>query len=411
MNRFLKSILCLSAGLIVSDSNAALVPSSPEAEDAAPRHGRFIWSGFEGNALMISLGRGRHWQSKDWGECVVAKGEGAPYPGTVNVDIEAVAYGGGLFVAVGTGYVHYPHQLHNGVIFTSPNGINWTQQRLPALEAEHPHTITYGYDQNGNGMFVVAGLVSGKKRCAVFISQTGIGDWKRVELGDIDFQGILWGSVYGAGRFIISGHNNRVFLTSPNGFDWTSHSLPIIADSDCDHIDKIIFGNGIFVAIGMQKLRLISFEGDFSLESCYVDSHIILTGRDGISWEQILLKPLVNKGSMNMQREIAFGNGKFVVVGGQETAVSEDGINWTQSPMIDPGHHCYNWNRLTSIAFGNGEFVATGCCYFRANKQATENLQRHWTMISQDGTHWQMGGTLNDTFRNYDPRIVYGGGE
>jgi hypothetical protein len=75
-------------------------------------------------------------------------GGGGGGPGTTwtlrtsrtNIDLWAVTYGNGTFVAVG----------NNGVILTSPDGVNWTRRTSPT--SYWLNSVAYG-----NGMFVAVG--------------------------------------------------------------------------------------------------------------------------------------------------------------------------------------------------------------------------------------------------------------
>jgi glutamine phosphoribosylpyrophosphate amidotransferase len=63
--------------------------------------------------------------------------------------------------------------------------------------------------------------------------------------------------------------------------------------------------------------------------------------------------------------DIAYGNGRFVGVGGSSITISEDGTNWTKQ---------FTPPNLSSIVYAHGMFVAVG--------------SDGWILSSVDGTEW-----------------------
>jgi len=137
----------------------------------------------------------------------------------------------------------------------------------------------------------------------------------------------LDGVAYGNGTFVAVGECGGI-LSSPDGITWTDTTpQQIIAFS------KIVFGNGIFVAVGGG----------------------IMTSPDGISWTQQTLRPSGVQGPI---LTIAFGNGIFVLVEAENPAdsfiwTSTDGITWVQRTG---GVGAV----LNAAAYGNGIFVIAG---------------------------------------------------
>ena len=72
---------------------------------------------------------------------------------------------------------------------------------------------------------------------------------------------------------------------------------------------------------------------------------------DGSNWIESTIPILANAG--NPVKKVAYGNGKFVVIGKSQTAISEDGINWTVGgDLPSAGSSWYE-----SVVYGNGKFV------------------------------------------------------
>jgi len=110
----------------------------------------------------------------------------------------AVAFGGGVWVAVG----------RNGEIQSSPDGIVWTHRPQPLVGAVYLNGVTYA-----NGQFVVVGQLT----------------------------------------------PNQVILTSPDGVTWTSQTPASIAASPNTWLSDIAFGNDEFVAVGYDNTNSFAF--------------------------------------------------------------------------------------------------------------------------------------------------------
>lgn len=99
----------------------------------------------------------------------------------------------------------------------------------------------------------------------------------------------------------------------------------------------VAFGQSIFVAVGSQNEEIV-FPG------------VITTSGDGVTWA-----PPFVLDSPYQPKAVAYGNGKFVVVGsfGSWILVSSNGYNWTWSSTPSS-------SQLNGVCYGNGLFVAVG---------------------------------------------------
>ena len=247
-----------------------------------------------------------------------------------------VAYGSGLFVAVGNG--------GNDRVITSPDGINWTV-RSAAGNDDGWLGVTYG-----NGLFVAVGDTSNR----VMTSPDGISWTPRSAAGDDDS---WYGVSYGNGLFVaVGGIGNRV-MTSPDGINWTIRSVV----GDDDNWTGITYGNGLFVAVSNSGDRVI-------------------TSPDGISWTAQSAA-----GDDDAWKGVTYGNGLFVAVSnsGDRVITSPDGISWTvQSAAGDND----SWKGVT---YGNGLFVAVGSIGDRA---MTSPDGTSWTIRSAVGNNDSWNG-------------------
>ena len=114
---------------------------------------------------------------------------------------------------------------------------------------------------------------------------------------------------------------------------------------------SVIYGNGKFVAVAYN-----------SNQTAYSE--------DGINWTLTTMPRSANWHS------VTYGNGKFVAVadGSNQTAYSEDGINWTASTMPSSA-------KWYSVTYGNGKFVAIA----NNSDQAA---------YSEDGINWTLATTI-----------------
>ncbi len=297
--------------------------------------------------------------------------------------ISSVTYGSGLFVAAGYNY-NAGNTKSVPTIFTSPNGVTWTQGTLPS-QVGTLRSVTYG-----NGIFVtVGGDTYYGFEAVAFSSPDGV-TWAQAVLPG--HAGELSGVTYGNGIFVTVGHVNMGFtapvpiFTSPDGVAWTRRT----SASQNGSFSGITYGNDIFVVVGMSTFAY--------------NPPALLTSSDGITWTEGT-QPYAPQ-HVNQLSGIAYGNGTFVAVGysctntwSDYTAIvlsSSDGITWTKgtAPVQD--------TVLTGVTYGNGTFVAVGYSY--TNTTTTTAV----VLFSSDGATWTLGALPVQTGALYG--VTYGNG-
>jgi hypothetical protein len=264
-------------------------------------------------------------------------------PAMNNIGIVDIAFGNGLFVAVGS----TPGKtLTSGVVLTSGDGVHWTQQNSFDIEL---NSVVYGdgtfvlIGYNGNytstdganwtpiskqyagalyeySQLLYTGSVFADFHETQFASSPNGAVWQTEDMGLIDYSGTgmiypnigVTGAVYGDGMYVAVGdyytntpttppEGNPVVITSRDAVKWTMTSL----NESC-HLESIAFGNGVFVATGANGG--------------------ILTTPDGINWTGLLTGAKVSYGL------VSFCNNEFVALGdGGAISTSPDGVNWTNS--------------------------------------------------------------------------------
>ncbi len=305
----------------------------------------------------------------------------------VTVPLQSVAYGKGIFAAVGG----------NGTgraILTSNDGITWTVQRL-SDEATLSKVI---FNDNqfiavGNSGTVVASsdgrtwrqtATLGKER----VSSIAIGNGRLVAASSKIYTSTnssTWITnapalqstfpivVFGGGRFLVL-DGSRVWI-STDGLAWTVEAAPTLFG-----IGAAAYGNGQFVAVGNEGF--------------------VATSGDGLTW-------IVRHNGPNVLfDQVAAGNGVVLATGDgsiqigpnefQQTSLllkSRDGMNWT--PAGTDSEY-----RAVGIGFANRQFII----FARDNR----NPAAVFVLTSADGSTWARNDIASS---GAALRIIYANGQ
>jgi hypothetical protein len=310
-----------------------------------------------------------------------------------------VTYARGQFLAVAEAVLP---TTDSTFLLTSADGTNWVQR----LTNYYPSSIA-----SGNGQFVWTDGVW-------LYSSTDAEHWvshPSALADNEDYSGFLNAVAYGRGQFVALG-DNGAGLTSSDGATWVRREPK---HWNATSVWDIEYGNDRFVAVGewfndatgqWEAFSETSADGNAWVQSyvgpelvfahSYGDggfpSHLaygnglfiasgwsnavsglegqILTSTDGLSWTPR------ETGTTNHLGPIAYGNGRFVALGGTTVAVSTNGVDWVQGQTgarVD----------LSVLAFGNGQFAAIARGGF-----VVIGLQRRYYPIqiltSADGLNW-----------------------
>ena len=244
---------------------------------------------------------------------------------------DSVAYGNGIFVAVGAG----SGSGSTGVM-TSPVGITWTS-RVAAIANASWGGVTFG-----NGIFVAVSSCCGFGN-GVMTSSDGI-TW--TSRNSVASQSDNWNDVtFGNGLFVaVASDRTYRVMTSPDGTTWTARTA-----AAANTWQSVAYGNGIFVAVSLDNLNQV------------------MTSPDGTTWTAR------TAAAANSWRSVTYGEGLFVAVGFSGTSngvmTSPDGITWTSRVSAEN-------NSWRGITYGNGLFVAV----------STDGVNR--VMTSPNGITW-----------------------
>jgi len=291
----------------------------------------------------------------------------------------SVYYGGGKFFAV---------RNNDNRLMYSEDGITWTE-------------ITPSPFNNGRAAIAYGGgtFVAGRYLDMVY-SADGI-TWTKSAFNEN--AGIL-SLAYGDGKFVLGSDWGRLYL-STDGITWTR------TESAFEVHRAIAYGGGKFVAVGNTQ--------DWSNGESMTPGVIAYSADGGVTWEysaDIAWNRADEVWSITEQSifdetmvfDVAYGGGKFVAVGGEQTwgskyenparmAYSTDGVTWTAIKQSIFGEE----DSIRAIAYGGGKFVVVG---FRRN-----NMSNATMAYSTDGITWTEVEDIPTSNRGiFD--IAYGGG-
>jgi len=249
--------------------------------------------GAYGNGKYVVVGSGLIFYSTDGLTWSAALGQSALFA--------SVAYGGGVFAAVGS----------SGAIATSTDGVSWTTIIISSLSTTNFNSVTWD-----GGKFVAVGSVG--TACAVATSLTGA-SWAQPTL---NVTGILQGVASGTSGLVAVG-NAGLVLTSTDAANWQART------SGSANLLGVAYGNGQFVAAG--------------------SSGTILTSSDnGVSWTS-----RTSGTSFDLQ-DVAYGKKSFVAVGSTGTVrTSTDAVSWSAG-------FTSSQKSLSSVFYGNKAFISGG---------------------------------------------------
>lgn len=387
------------AGLGIIAVNADGWPGEFEGVVPTPTANLLNAVAFEGGAFHALGNLGTHLASTDGANWSVE-----PLPGSD--DLWSYAELGDTRVI--SGLLHNPNSsepLTGSLITSTDGGITWHRQVLDEG--------TYIFGQSVNGKFLGTGYANTRmpdQRAAVFSSPDGV-VWSEVQL-PTEYasltQPYLTKIVYGNGTYVAAGYAHPdsstytpFAISSSDGSNWNLSS--IAGDKP---VTSIAFGNQTFVTIGgfagttvatssdgidwnvandsNIRRSIIFAAGSFYARSLDSNSTNIFQSIDGLAWT-------TNTLTESIPINLGFGGGTFVAVG-DEGAIfsSSDAQSWTwQVGAVQPP------SQPEALHFGGGQFVVT------------DSLGQA-PLVSSDGTNWNYSTFSGDVPRLFG--IANGGG-
>lgn len=274
--------------------------------------------------------------------------------------LRSVAYGDGTFIAVG-------ERLDAGLLFSSPNGIDWTKE-LDGGSSGPPGW--FGAIAYGEGIFAATGDGFGPPVCK-FNGGPWIDSWPN---SHATFRFFI---TCGAGKVMIASGNNVSYTTS--GVNWTNVTPGFLTNQS---LSGICYGSGKFVVISAEDNA----------------AHWSASGR---FWNR---SPFPIPAPANGYWLITFNHGLFTVPYAAGTnLLSVDGTNWVVVPTRIP-------KKFYGVTFVNGLFAADAEGTLAFSKDGTNYLQSAFPRLPfQFNSGYQPSGLTSDGSRLFgvDGRNFY----
>ncbi len=215
-------------------------------------------------------------------------------------NLVAVAFGQNVFVAVGD----------NGKLLRSAdNGQTWQDRSNSEITVGGLHCVAFG-----NGVFM-----AGAGDEVVVSTDVGL-TWHRAA----STAEWLSGLAYGNGRWFAAA--NSISVSVNQGDTWS------LVDANKRDLASILFNGNVGVAVG---------------------GTIVVSQDGGLTWEDVA------KGLFNWQTSVAYGNGRYVSVGGVFGNVitqTADPLTWAEAGSTNLSAY----ESLLSVAYGGNTFVVVG---------------------------------------------------
>lgn len=247
-------------------------------------------------------------------------------PAGSSANLNGVAYGNGLFVAVGS-----------GAVLTTSDGVAWTA-RTPS------GAPTFTSVAFGGGIWVAVASNGGAYRSTDGVTFSSINTGNANALNYVTYGG-------SPAKFVAVGASNGTagtILTSTDGA--TNTWTPQTSNAGNNALNGVTFANGKFVALGANST--------------------LVTSPDGVTWTARTMP----SAGFPLSR-VAFGDGYFVAVANTNNVffTSSDAIAWVQ---VAPSLEVFNSSNGSAIAYGNGRFVVgAGLGFLASTNPASDTLQ------------------------------------
>jgi hypothetical protein len=319
-----------------------------------------------------------------------------------------VTFGNGLFAALA--------ESHEPIVFTSPDGLNWTAHDLPFAVASSLDFV--------NGEFLMAGycvnsqfLLARSANCAAWEVEPMIGvsvnPLKSIAYGNGVYASVsanelfvspdshTWTRrsipasfnrvLFANGLFAVSSRDGEVW-TSTDARHWFARNTGIVHGNGLSgDVNSLAYGLGQFTAVGDDGVIVRSLDGTTwqllnsttskNLHDVVFDGTkfiacglygVLLTSQNGVTWTDR------RGGKTKDLYGIIYTNNQFVAVGYEGTILtSPNGATWTT--RTSP-----NSRDLHAVTYGGGQYIAVG----RSGTVLTSSNAINWTSRTTPTTNY-----------------------
>jgi hypothetical protein len=320
---------------------------------AASTNGQLVTVGYSGAILTSS--NGENWE-------VVST--------QPRIGINAIASDNGLMVAAGGSPAYIGGPMGSAAVLSSTNGYDW-QIALTNL------TDQLSAIAHGNGLWVVTGDDGG-----IYTSSNGV-NWTNHSLPPTIYD--LNKVVYGNGYFIAFPVYHDFVYVSTNGMDWVSNSAPL-----ADEIARVKFLNGRFMGAGGDNDNGFVFSSTDGIAwqkttlpgigwlagLAYGKARYVAAGRDscalfldGNNWTTYPTPIGID--------DLDYVEGWFIGIGPEGISFSRDGATWQAKPQP-----IQNENYLSMLSYHAGTMlISGGFNLYRGTLQDTEEFRQRLRQI------------------------------
>jgi prepilin-type N-terminal cleavage/methylation domain-containing protein len=362
-----------------------------------------------------------------------------PTPGPVQEAWDDVAFGAGLYVALGG-------MGSDKGVMTSPDGITWTPRSTP--KGWYWESLAYGSSTfvavaygNSSNLYQSSKVMTSPDGITWTLRDAGVtAGWTSVEYTGTQFvavsddwwtnpsvmtspDGITWtpqgnavnqskySLTYGGG-LLVAGGDGEIYTSGNGGVDWATRAVPLNLDGYNSEIHAVAYGSSTFVALSeycdSKDCAIISTDGGVTwtrsvLPFVEAASSIVYDGTAfivGNSWNTKFARSIDNGNTWSLVTApgtadaMIYAGGKFVTVktwgDNQAVMTSTDGITWTLRSTP-------TYERWEDVAYGAGTFVAV-----------SGSGRNTGVMTSADGYNWTMRTT--PTAHGWSS-VAYGNGQ
>jgi hypothetical protein len=251
-----------------------------------------------GNGAIVTSDDGQHWTDQTF----------------TNLSMLGIAYGAERFVAVGT----------DTQLMSSTNGAAW---KVRSFGYGSLHGVCHG----SHGFVAVGGTISSYGFPISLIVNSADGETWAASTGQLAFGPLA--VAFGNGTYVAVGVDFNYDANEPGIAVSTTSTNWITLDSVTNvYLKGIAFGNGLFVAAGAIRSTL---------------KPVVLTSSNAVDWNSFSLP------SISLEH-VSFDGSRFIITGDQTAYISADGISWTSNRVINTVFS------LQGSAGGNGQLICVG---------------------------------------------------
>lgn len=305
------SIDYINLGSPIANSQTFPLTNSPQSLD-------FV----RGNGIMVAVGAASS-GADPYNNFVITSTDGVtwtwrdPAPSDANAyTLNSIAYGNGVFVAVGNG----------GVIVTSPDGVTWTK-RTAAISG-NLNQVVWGKDK-----FVC--VCEGTAAASIQTSPDGI-TWTARTSATVtttsQYQTVCYDPI--RDMYAATTGNSTSSLagiqTSPDGITWTTRSPASGSGNTCG---------------------VVALNGRFIVRTTTTN---VIVSTDGVNWVRY---DVGGFGSTNYVNNFKVCNGKVFFVRSGSVMTSSDGINWESITGSNFFENAFVYDGTNYYVLSMGSFV------------------------------------------------------